>query len=421
MNRHEIASQIVSLLENSNDFDNDVSVGAEVEEIMKRAQVIKKYGSDIKQLKKDKRFHIRYKGSQIFKKSYDLVIDEILKRENQEGVRTLDSISEQFFKYRFTTISSGTYSKDKKNYERFIKETSLAKKDLTKITLNDGVEWINNCLKVKSNMKDKYFKNVRGTLNNMFTFAIDNQWLAKNPLEKIAIHKDRLAPKTVHTDDELVFEDWERKKVCKLAYEDFSKSKDVMPLGIPFLFLTGIRDGELCALKWKDIEKDGLHIQAEMIEKRDEDNKFLGYQYVDHTKTPAGNRKIALSQEVARILSMIKKRNLENGYSVRPNDFIFLRTYRGNICECTTRCFETRIKKYCRKAEMNILKSQHDARRTFATNLFYAGMNAKDIQALMGHENIEQTMDYIKKKNTDISVISYLDAISNEKDIQSVV
>ena len=174
-------------------------------------------------------------------------------------------------------------------------------------------------------------------------------------------------------------------------------------------------------LKWKDIEQGGIHVQAEMIENRDEDNKFLGYKYVDHTKTPAGNRKIALSKEVAKILSMVKKRNIENGYSVRPDDFIFVRKYRSNICECTTRCFETRIKKYCRKAKMNILKSQHDARRTFATNLFYAGMNAKDIQALMGHENIEQTMAYIKKKDANISIISYLNAISSEKDIQGVV
>ncbi len=418
MDRREIVSQIVSLLENS-DF-NDVSVGAEVEDILKRSQVIKEYGNSIKQIK-DGRYHIRYEGKQIFKKSFELVVDEILRRQNQEGVRTLDSISEAFFKYRFTNTASGTYSKDKNNYARYIKGTALAKKDITKIVLSDGVEWSNHCLKVKPDMKERYFKNVHGTLNQMFKYAVDNQWLTKNPLEKISIHKDHLAPKTVHTDDELIFEDWERKKVCALAYEDFDGSKDAMPLAIPLLFLTGIRDGELCALKWKDVEKDGLHIQAEMVELRDEDNNFLGYQYVNHTKTPAGNRKIAFSQELAKILSMVKKRNLENGYSVRPNDFIFFRTYRNTTCECTTRCFETRIKKYCRKAKMNVLKSQHDIRRTFCTNLFYAGMNPKDIQSLMGHESLEQTMDYIKKKASDANVISYLDAISSEKDIQSVV
>lgn len=416
MDRREIARLIALLLE----YSNDVSVSACEEETVTRTQVIEKYGSDIKQIKGG-RYHIRHEGRQIFKKSRELVIDEILKRENQRGVRTLDSIAEQFFKYRFTSCASGTYAKDKNHYERFIKETALAKKDITKITLNDGVEWTNHCLKVKSNMKEQYFKNVRSTLNKMFQYAIDNQWLAKNPVETISIHRDHLTPKTVHIDSELIFEDWERKKVCELAYNDFDKSKDSMPLAIPLLFLVGIRDGELCALKWKDIEQNGIHIQAEMVEKRDENNKFCGYQYVDHTKTPAGNRIIAISQEVAKILALIKKKNLENNYPIGQNDFIFLRKYKGNICECTTRCFDTRIRKYCRKAKMDIEKSQHDARRTFATNLFYAGMNGKDIQALMGHENIEQTMSYIKKKGTDENVVSYLDAISSDKDIQSVV
>lgn len=419
MTKHEIASQIVSLLENTDNVFNNVSVSAEVEEIMKRSQIIKKYGNDIKQIA-DGRYHIRHQGRQIFKKSFDLVIEEILKRENEEGVRTLDSISEEFFKYRYTSSSGGTYSKDKNNYERFIKESALSKKDLTKITLNDGVEWTNHCLKVKPDMKEKYFKNVRGTLNQMFKYAIDNRWIALNPLEKISIHKDHLAPKTVHTDNELIFEDYERKRVCELAYEDFIKSKSSLPLAIPLLFSTGIRDGELCALKWRDIERKGLHVQSEMIEQRDKDGKFLGYKYVDHTKTVAGNRIIELSQEVIKILTLIKKTNLENGYSVQPNDFIFLRTYRGNVCECTTRSFETRIKKYCRKANMNILKSQHDARRTFATNLFYAGMNTKDIQSLMGHESLEQTMDYIKQKKTSTSVLNYLEAIS-DKNIQNVI
>lgn len=410
MTSSEIALEIVSV------FDKckiNVSAGAEMEEIMTRLQVVKKYGDSIKKIP-DGRYHVRYEGRQIFKKSYDLVIDEILKRENQEGVKTLESISEDFFKYRFTSCSCGTYAKDKNYYERFIKNTALAKKDLTKITLKDGVEWTKHCLNVKADMKEKYFKNLRGTLNSMFQYAINNQWLLQNPLEKMSIHKDHFAPKTSHLDEELIFEDWERKRVCKLAYEDYNKSKFSMPLAIPFIFLTGIRDGELCALKWKDVEQSGIHVQAEMVEKRDEENRFLGYQYVDHTKTPAGNRIIPLNKEATKILALVKKRNLQNGYSCKQSDFIFMRTYRKKICECTTRCFESRIKKYCEKAEMSVLKSQHDARRTFATNLFYNGMNAKDIQRLMGHESLEQTMAYIKKKGADTNVLDFLESISSE-------
>lgn len=418
MNRGEIALQIVSLLDDNFNI-NDMSVSAEVEEIMRRSQAIKVYGNDIKQIP-DGRYHIRYNGKQIFKKSFDLVVDEILKIENKEGVRTLDNISEDFFEYRFTNTSGGTFSKDKSNYDNFIKGTELAQKDITKIILNDGVKWTNYCLNKKPDMKEKYFKNVRGTLNQMIKFAIDNNWISKNPIENVSIHKDHLAPKTVHADNELIFEDWEREKVCELAYEDSANTNSSLPLAIPLLFQTGLRDGELCALKWKDIERKGLHIQAEMVEHRNKENKFLGYKYVGHTKTPAGNRVIPISQEVYQILHSIKKLNLENHYPIGQNDFIFLRTYRSNICECTTRSFETRIKKYCRKADMTVLKSQHDARRTFATNLFYRNMNPKDIQALMGHESVEQTMAYIKRKDVSANVLDFLEAISS-KNIRSVV
>lgn len=406
----EVANQIVSLLENTNTF-NDMNVNAEVEEIMKRSQVNKKYGDSIKQLP-DGRYHIRYNGRQIFKKSYDLVVDEILKREQQKGVRTLDSIAEEFFDYRFTNSAGGTYGKDKSNYETFIKGTTIATKDITKIILNDGVQWANHCLEIKSNMKEKYFKNVRGTLNQMFQFAINNNWITQNPVAKISIHKDHLETPTKHRDSELIFEDWERLAVCKIACEDAKHTKTALPLAIPLLFLTGLRDGELCALKWRDIEQKGLHVQAEMVEQRNKANKFLGYKYVAHTKTPAGNRVIEISPEVATIFINTKKWNLANGFPIGQDDFIFLRKYNGKVCECTTRCFETRIKKYCKKADMQVLKSQHDARRTFATNLFYADMNPKDIQALMGHENLDQTMAYIKRKGADESTLSYLKAIS---------
>ena len=99
---------------------------------MRRSQIIKKFGNDIKQIP-DGCYHIRYNGKQIFKKSYDLVVDELLKRENNIGVKTLDSIAEDFFEYRFTNSSGGTYAKDKGNYERFIKGTALVEKDITKL------------------------------------------------------------------------------------------------------------------------------------------------------------------------------------------------------------------------------------------------------------------------------------------------
>ena len=64
------------------------------------------------------------------------------------------------------------------------------------------------------------------------------------------------------------------------------------------------------------------------------------------------------------------------------------------------------------QAGMSEAKSLHDIRRTVLTNLYYAGMPLKDIQKFAGHTSLQQTMDYIKIKEDDISTLSYLEALS---------
>ena len=84
---------------------------------------------------------------------------------------------------------------------------------------------------------------------------------------------------------------------------------------------------------------------------------------------------------------------------------IFRRGPQKHIQHCNTRCYETRIKRFCQLANMDVLKSQHDIRRTFCTNLYYTGMPLKNIQKLMGHSSLKQTMDYIKFKEDDKNVL----------------
>ena len=132
-----------------------------------------------------------------------------------------------------------------------------------------------------------------------------------------------------------------------------------------------------------------------MVEESDINGKFCGYKLVNHTKTPAGNRFVPISPELSKVLEKVKKLNQEKGLPTGPDDFVFLRRRKGEIKECTCRCFESRLKKYCKKAGMETLKSQHDIRRTFATMLYYDGMPKKSIQKYMGHSSLKQTEDYI--------------------------
>lgn len=166
------------------------------------------------------------------------------------------------------------------------------------------------------------------------------------------------------------------------------------------------------ALKWSDFDlaNNKVHIQSEFIEKT-EGTKIVGYQYVDHTKTPAGDRILPLNSEVVKTLKLIKALNFQKGYSLDKDSFVFYRTYHGIVSELTPRTVYNVCEVLCRNVKMKCIKSPHDCRRTFATNLHYADVPTKEFQFLMGHEDISTTESYIKHKENPKGVLVALEKI----------
>ncbi len=236
-------------------------------------------------------------------------------------------------------------------------------------------------------------KNVKGSLVNILHYA------DCFTLDKLNIHQDKLV-RYEHDDSIRIFSSEEKAAVTDLAFKEAAAKKNSLPFAIPLLFNTGLRTGELCALKWKDVSPSFINVHAEMIEDSDDEGNFTGYKYVDHTKTKAGMRKVPINKELSKILLLIKEYNLGRGIPSSPDSFIFLRLRKGEYLPPSTRCFDARLRRYCKEAGMENLKSQHDIRRTFATDLFYFGMNLKDIQKIMGHSSISQTEEYIYHKET---------------------
>lgn len=254
----------------------------------------------------------------------------------------------------------------------------------------------------------------------MFQYAIQLKIISVNPIESLNIHRDKFIPKIIKKETDLFFLENEEHLVKMFAYQDYKITKNSLPLAIPLLFLTGIRDGELCGLHWRDIEGDYLHVQSEIVEQIDKDGNFNGYRWVDHCKSQAGDRLIPLSKEAKELLQTIKKNNFLNGLPISQDNFIFLRKKKNDILFCTSRCFESRIKKYCKQANMEVLKSQHDVRRTFATNLYYLGMPIKNISKLMGHETIEQTEAYIKCRTIENN-FDYMELLSKKSKSEQIL
>jgi len=144
----------------------------------------------------------------------------------------------------------------------------------------------------------------------------------------------------------------------------------------PFMMLcTGMRRGEILALQWKDIDIKGGQIY---INKAVE---FIGNTpSVKAPKTEKGNRSVPILKTLKPYLSQGKLKTEDEDY------YIF-----GGKKPLTLIMIKKRWKKYIDDHGLNI--TQHQLRHTYATILYDAGIDAKMAQSLLGHADVQTTLN----------------------------
>ena len=382
---------------------------------MKRKEILKNHRPAIKQLANG-RFYTRIDGKKVVRKNLkdieDVVIDFY-----KDNTYTLENIFDDFLTRRKLEVSPTTWSKDIRFFNTYIKNSSISNKPISELKLSDGYNFLNDCLTINPNMKRKYWNNISGCLNQMIQYAIDQDIINNNPFKNMRPKKDLFTAPTYTRDGDTVFTKREQVLVCRFAEDDSSNTNNAIPLGIILLFNLGIRDGELCAMKWSDIESNFrrtyIHIQRELITHIDDNGKTNGFEVVAHCKTQAGDRRLQLNDKAIDTFKRIKELNELNGLRTELDDYIFLRWVDGEATFCTPRSFDPRLRRYCKKANMDVIKSPHDVRRTVLTNLYNAGMPLKKIQEFAGHSSLKQTIDYIRISDEDLDLSDYLNTLSD--------
>lgn len=157
---------------------------------------------------------------------------------------------------------------------------------------------------------------------------------------------------------------------------------DVFRLAI----LTGMRIGEIGALKNSDIHDGFIHIERTIT--RTEDG---GYRIGDNAKTEAGKRKIPLNDNIKAVLKHQREINHMLDGNMEHFDDIIFKTSR-------TRSFlisypvNKEIKRLCSILGIEAF-TIHGLRDTFCTRAIESGIDPKTLQELMGHKDISITMN----------------------------
>lgn len=149
---------------------------------------------------------------------------------------------------------------------------------------------------------------------------------------------------------------------------------------------TGMREGEICALKWDDVDFQNNYIRVNKTL-----SKIDGEMIIKQPKTQRSNRTIAIMEKTAQELKKLRKLQLEMRLKTGINyEYVccWLEDGRPYLPNYITKNFIKFIN------DNNFSKIRfHDLRHTHATLLLKAGVNPKIVSERLGHSSVSITLD----------------------------
>jgi integrase len=142
--------------------------------------------------------------------------------------------------------------------------------------------------------------------------------------------------------------------------------------------LTGLRQGELLALRWRDVDWHARRIRVRESLVRGE---------FTTPKSARGHRSVPLAARVAGALVAHRARSS----FADPDDLVFCHPRLGGPLE-RSRLFK-RFKAVAVSAGFPALRF-HDLRHTFGTRIAAAGVPLRTLQEWMGHRDFKTTLIY---------------------------
>ena len=235
--------------------------------------------------------------------------------------------------------------------------------------------------KLDAGLSEKTIRDIIIVLKMILKFGIKNEYL-----EYVQI--DVKFPSKQEKKNLDVLSKADQKKFMEHLRNNFTFKN----LGIFICLSTGMRIGEICGLRWCDVDTAEGVIKVRhtlqriyIIEGETRHTELL----LDTPKTANSVRDIPMSSELLKMLKSLNKVVNEN-YYVISNDIkpIEPRTYRNYY------------KKLCKQLDIPELKF-HGLRHSFATRCIESKADYKTVSVLLGHSNISTTLNLYVHPNKE--------------------
>ncbi|MGL4519366.1 MAG: tyrosine-type recombinase/integrase [Phocaeicola sp.] len=235
--------------------------------------------------------------------------------------------------------------------------------------------------KLNSGLSQKSIKNILIVLKMILKFGVKNGYFEYTQIDiKFPTQREKQEIEVLSRSN--------HRKVISHIQENFTFRN----LGIYICLCAGMRIGEICALKWEDIDTENGIISVKktiqrvyMIEGEERYTELI----LDSPKTKNSIRDIPMTRDLLKLLKPLK-RIMNNNYFVLTNESkpTEPRTYRNYY------------KQFMQEIGVPILKF-HGLRHSFATRCIESKCDYKTVSVILGHSNISTTLNLYVHPNME--------------------
>lgn len=253
---------------------------------------------------------------------------------------------------------------------------ALGSKQIRSITRNDIQKFYNALKKKKSRkhvhgerkeLSDSTIRSIHMLLHEIMDAAVRARLISKNPTNGTTIPKNNYPPKEILNEEQL---------------DSFMEAIRDEPLWYDFFYTemtTGLRLGEICGLKWIDLEETTGKLKV----RRSIHIAPGGALEVGETKTEKGTRSILLPPSTLHLLKERRRTAI--------TEWIFPSLLAPEKPTAPNAAYH-RLKVILKSAGLPDIRF-HDLRHTFATHALTSGVDAKTLSGILGHTNASFTLD----------------------------
>ncbi len=164
-------------------------------------------------------------------------------------------------------------------------------------------------------------------------------------------------------------------------------------IGILLGLQAGLRIGEVCALKWSDIdfENNIIHIRHTLSRVQSNNKKCKTMLIMDTPKTPSSLRDVPMPTSLKNVLFVAYQNKFSEFVISNSNTFV------------GTRTFDYQYRKLLKKYNIQPF-SFHTLRHTYATRCAEYGIDAKMLSCLLGHSSSTTSLNIYVHPSLDIAI-----------------